>query len=217
MNATIILANDLLDGPAESLSTTLEIFTYGYTAVRPCMTALNARTRTISETVMLLPDALQQNMVILNATQSKLDAVLQIDSAGGGPNMSQRLNQVLNDAAGQMQATEQAALQVSDARQQLTGTVQFDVLVASLNAVRGSMANAQGDSRFLPFFLSLITVANLINYFYSYIDFFIELDDCLCEWQPSGVALPPPREPSASCRHHRRHIRQRAATMARCC
>ncbi|KAG7674442.1 hypothetical protein Ndes2437A_g00722 [Nannochloris sp. 'desiccata'] len=146
MSDALTLVQDVLDGPAASLYITLDALTETYSQARPCMLALQARTQEINQTVMLLPEWLEDNVAMLQDTQTRLDGILQVESVdqdGSGLTTAQRLDQALTEAEQQVATAQDVATQLSDARQQITGNGDFAVLVSSLEALGTTMAASE--------------------------------------------------------------------------
>jgi hypothetical protein len=144
MGDALVIVQDIVDGPAASLNTTLGALTTTYTTARPCMLALQARTQTINQTVMLLPPWLEENMSMLEDTQTRLDGMLQVESVDQGAlTTSQRLDQALTSAEQQLATAQDVGTELSDARQALTASGDFAVLVSSLQAIGNTMAASE--------------------------------------------------------------------------
>jgi hypothetical protein len=144
MNDALTLVGDLLDGPAASLNTTLGSISLTYTTAKPCMVALQARTQTINETVMLLPEWLEENMLILNDTQNGLDGMLQVENVDQGAlTTAQRLDQALTDAEQQLATAQDIGTQLSNARLDLIASGDFALLVSSLEVIATTIAASE--------------------------------------------------------------------------
>jgi len=146
MSNALALVQNILNGPAASLNFTLDALTGTYTQARPCMAALHARTQEINQTVMLLPVWLEENMAMLNDTQTRLDGILQVESVDQGGlelTTSQLLNQALIEAEQQVAIAQDAAIQLNDARQGIAGNGNFSVLVSSLEAIGTTMTASE--------------------------------------------------------------------------
>ena len=150
MIASLQLADDLFTGPAVNLNATLAVLTDMYIEARPCMLSLRSRTDLINNTVMLLPQSLDNSLTILNTTQGKLDGVLDVEGGVEGTT-SQRLSQALMDAEDQMARAREVGVKLTNARNQLDGNAQFQLntLVNSLGTVRNLMANAERKFRLI--------------------------------------------------------------------
>jgi len=144
MSNAITLVQDILNGPAASLYIALDALTGTYTEARPCMLALQARTQEINQTAMLLPEWLEENMTLLNDTQTRLDGMLQVESVDqDGLTTSQRLDQALTEAEQQVAIAQDAATQLSDARQGITESGDFAVLVSTLEDIGTTIAASE--------------------------------------------------------------------------